>query len=640
MAPRRAVVMAVALAGGLVLGAPAWWLATWPLAWLGVAASAWALTVERSAVWAVLGAVGGGVLTRLLWLAWSAPMARAMIPGDADLQRIVAVGFVAIEAAPVVGLLAVGAAIRRLRGLVWLWLPVAWVVGERLQAAWTSVATDWVFTQLEWPPIMEALHAYGLIPTTLGCLFVAAAAGQALAQRRRWLLAPVAAVTVALAVAPPLAPGPVDLLAGVGAIHLRNETELPPVDTVDGDLDLVVWPEASFAAEPAVQEGSGGDLRLDAAPGGPDTWHLLGVETPARYGRQNMALAVAPDGAIAEARAKIALFPLFERPMLGFGGPGLVPGARVPLFTVGERPVVPMICGEFLDRGQVRRGVQAGGRILAVLARDRYQGGSTQADRHTLIMLRLRAIEFGLPAVYASLEGRAGFVSATGEVLARSAAGAPSGVLTWRPDRGGEDRTPARRPEVAVLYSQTSPGLRPDCRPGHCEFLALEGLTCGDQRARTVVVSAHGDGRRVGGLDPAALASKVACFEPELVVLDACYGASGPVLQALATHTDALVVGVPANLAARGLRYGPAFFEPGPALARAAALHTVPPSPLYVGHPKLAELAAAQAWVAEASGDALRPLVRSWVPTLVAVDVPGGSVLFPADWHRIGHPPP
>lgn len=637
--------LAVALLGGLLLGIPAWSLAAWPLAWAGIAASAWALARERSTLRAALWLVAGGVLTRLLWLAWSLPMARAMLPGDPALQALVGAGFVSIEALPVVGLLGVGAlAFGRVRSAACLWLPVAWVLGERIQARWTSVATDWLFTQLELPPIMEALHAFGLIPTTLACLFVAAGVGQALALRQRWLFAPAALVLGALALAPPLSPGNVELLAGIGAVHLRAETDVPAVDAVDGDLWLVVWPEASFTAQPAVKEGKGQGLRLDAAPGGPRTRHLLGLKTPARYGSQNMALAVDPDGTIGEARAKIVLFPFFERPFLGMGEAGLEPGERVPLFDIEGRPIIPLICGEFLDREQLRRGVEAGGRVLAVMARDRYQGGSTQADRHTLIMLRLRAIEFGVPAVYASLEGRASFVSAAGEVLARSDAGAPSGVLTWHPGRGGEDRTPPRSPSVTVLYSKASPGLRPDCLPGRCEYRTVEGLECPPEGAKTVIVSGHGDGQQVLGLAPEALAERIACFRPELVVLDACYSASGPVLSALAARTRALVVAVPAYLAARGFRYGPELYGSLPVEQRAAAIRTDPPTPLYVGHPDLAALAAARAWVAAADGDTLRPLVRSWVPTLVAVEVPvgvppGRPVLFPADWRVIGHPP-
>ncbi|MCO4760919.1 MAG: hypothetical protein KC502_05405 [Myxococcales bacterium] len=632
--------LTVAILGGLLLGLPAWSLQTWPLAWLGIGASAWALAKEP--VWhrAMLGVLAGGVVTRVLWLAWSLPMARAMIPDDPGMQAIVTVGFVAIETVPVVGLLCVGAAaLHRLRGTVCIWLPALWVVGERLQAQWTSVATDWLYTQLEFPPIMEALRTFGLVPATLACLFVAAAVGQAWALRQKWLLIPVGVVLVALAAAPPLPPGSADELAGIGAVHLRSETALPTVDAIDSDLDLVVWPEASFAAEPTVQEGSGAGLRLDAAPGGQRAQHLVGVRTPPRYGRQNMALLVEPDGLISQARAKIALFPLFERPFLGFGGPGLVPGERVPLFQVGERQVITLICGEFLDRELVARGVAAGGKLLAVMARDRYQGDSTQADRHTLIMLRLRAIEFGVPAVYASLEGRASFVSATGAVLARSAADANSGVLTYHPDRGAQDRRPPRDPVVTVLYSKATPKLRPDCMPGRCTFLPIEGLTCPQAPTRTVVVSGHSDGTLVAGLAPEALAKLVSCFKPELVVLDACYGAAQPILDALATPTKRLVVAVPANLAARGLRYGRAFYGDGPVAERAAAIQTWPPSPLYVGRPDRAALAAATSWVERASGDTLRPLVRSWVPTLVAKPLPGGDVLFPADWRKIGHPP-
>ena len=626
------------VAGGGLLGISGLAPDAWPLAWAGVVATSWALTVERSAARSVLALVVGGVLIRAFWFGWSPDMARAMWPDGPT--ALYTVGFVLVESLPVVATLAVLARLFHGRpGWVKVWLPLGWVVAERLQADWTSVSSDWVFTQVDCAPIMDALGAWGLIVTTWLCLFVAASFGEALALRR-WNIAGGVAALVLLGLAPPLPAGDPGLLAGIGVVHMPDGFHLPVVDRVDADLKVVVWPETILNAQPALKEGRHQTWHLDAAPGGPGTWHLVGAQTPPRYGSQNMALSVAPDGAVTQARAKSVLMPVFERPFLGLGRDDLIPGDMDPVVEAAEVPFIPLLCGEVLHRELVAAGVRAGGKVLAVMARDKYQGGSTLADRHVLTVLRLRAIEGGVPAVYASLGGRATIVSARGEVLARSAPGAEAGVLTWSPARGAEDHSPQLVPPVTVLYSRKAPAPVPDCPPGYCAYIAIEDARCPREAAATLVVSAHGDGERIGGLEPQALATVVACLHPKLVVLDACYGASAPVLKALGEHTDALIVAVPAFLAARGFRYGAAFFSDLPAEERAAAIATHPPSPLYVGRPDPAAMSAVEGFVSTADGDTLRPLVRSWVPTLVAVNVdPSNEVLVPADWRRIGHPP-
>lgn len=591
---------------------------------------------------AVLALLVGGLVTRCLWFSWSPAMASAMVADNASMQALVAVGLVIVATLPVVVLLCVGAAtFHGRRQWVRLWLPIAWVAGERVQATWTSVASDWLHTQVDVTQLMQALGCYGLVPTTWACLFVAASAGEALEIRRWRAFVPASIALVGLLAAPALPKGNLELLEGIGAVHMPTATQVPAVDRVDEDLRVLVWPEVSFAARPLVGEGPGAGAHFGTAPGGPGTSHVLGVETAPRYGRRNMAMVVDPEGVVVQARAKRVLFPVFERPFLGVGEAAFVPGERPAVLEIAGTKVIPLICGEFLTRALVAEGVAAGGEVLMVMARDRYQGESALADREVLAHLRLRAIEYGIPAVYASMGGQATFVSASGEVLARSNANDSSGVLTWRQTTGAEDRVPAHEPTVTVLYSRDSPWLRPDCMPGRCEYLAVEEMaSCPERSSRTVVVSAHGDAERIAGLGPAELAALVACFEPELVVLDACFGATTPMLIALGEATDARVVAVPAFVAGRGLRYEPDFFSELELDRVVAAVRTDPPSPLYVGRPDPRALAEAEAAVATADVETLRSSVRSWNPALVGVRLATGQeVLVPMDWRRIGHPP-
>jgi hypothetical protein len=306
---------------------------------------------------------------------------------------------------------------------------------------------------------------------------------------------------------------------------------------------------------------------------------------------------------------------------------------------VGGRAVIPLVCGEILTRALVAEGRAGGGELLVVMASDRYQARRAQPDWQVLAHVRLRAIEYGLPAVYASIEGRASFVGPDGRVLARSDAGADSGVLTWSAVEGGHDHQ-RRDPTTAVLYSKHTPWLRPDCAPGRCRFHALEDvdLDCASVApSRTVIVAGHANTEQMLGRTPGEVAAAAACFGPDLVVLDTCFGASTPVLRAFAG--DALVVAAPSTVPGDGLRYGPALFGDGPAEERARAVVSEPPSPLYVDKPDVATLRELEAAVAATPGDQLRERVRSWVPTLVAAGAGGQPVLVSADWRRIGEPP-
>ncbi|MFP2932042.1 nitrilase-related carbon-nitrogen hydrolase [Pyxidicoccus sp. 3LG] len=85
--------------------------------------------------------------------------------------------------------------------------------------------------------------------------------------------------------------------------------------------------------------------------------------------------------------------------------------------------VVTVICYEVFSRSLVLRGTQAGGELLAVLVSDRPLAGSRIAMEQSLGVVLLRAVEFQLPAVRASLGGISALISPDGRILARSEPG-------------------------------------------------------------------------------------------------------------------------------------------------------------------------------------------------------------------------
>lgn len=139
---------------------------------------------------------------------------------------------------------------------------------------------------------------------------------------------------------------------------------------------------------------------------------------------------------------------------------------------------------------------------------------------------------------------------------------------------------------VVVLYSaQDDDSLTPPpCATGDCQAVELESFTCSREMspARTVIVTGHSLPPVYVHQSPEALARVLRCLQPELVVLDTCYGFSTPLLDALLQEgLTPLVLGATYRLPPEGLRYDARFFAQGlSAHERAAHVGTRSGAPL------------------------------------------------------------
>lgn len=116
--------------------------------------------------------------------------------------------------------------------------------------------------------------------------------------------------------------------------------------------------------------------------------------------------------------------------------------------------------------------------------------------------------------------------------------------------------------EVTILHSETHDGLDlAHCPAGaSCAEIDVADLECGTHRANVVVLAGETTPPQILGESPAALADKIACLQPELIVFDISYGFSAPILYELALRdVDAMVVGAQGYLA-DGLTFQDGFF--------------------------------------------------------------------------------
>lgn len=657
--PRRVwIAGAFAVAGGLLglaLAEPTLAALAWPSAALVAAALSW----TRRVVAAFAGAALVQFIAFFIALDWVMGM-NAM---TFDFTLAENVGFMLAQAGawalPFASAVTLGYVIFRRRLWVVWWLPVAWVVGETLRFEVMVVALgDWMASQWQFTPALRAVGHLGWWGANALCLAAAFSVGCAAAARRPRFAAPALLATLTLALLPALPTAGVERLEGVVAVHTRSTVELPhgppPIDGPDDATELVIWPESAFELRPRLPEGVVDGARIRPLLFGSDAAHLVGLITswPRRL-PQNQAVAISPDGAV-HTRAKRRLMPVAEGTALRvFGDDIFERGQAAPLLRVAGRAIIPLICGEFMSRALVAEGRAAGGEVLAVLARDQMMH-SARARRQLLAIQVLRSVEYGLPSVRASYGGEANFVAPDGRVLAAAGPGT-NGLLRWDPARGARDHdyfgraiepgvaapTPPA-PDIAVLYDDETPRFRTRCPAGRCRYHPLgdDDDVCVGESASTVIVAGHGDGRRWASQSAEALAARIRCFEPALVVIDTCLGAAAPLMAALA-DLDAVVVAASTMISLDGLEYRRAFFEPGDPLERAHAVVDPVGTRLLRWRADRAEIDAAVAQADALSGAELRRRLASRQPPRVRVALgAAGEVLVPFEWHRAKSAPP
>lgn len=195
--------------------------------------------------------------------------------------------------------------------------------------------------------------------------------------------------------------------------------------------------------------------------------------------------------------------------------------------------------------------------------------------------------------------------------------------------------TTPRRDSIVVIYSSQDPAVVRtfECPADRCERVDLSDLRCtGDEApAPVVVVTGHsGPPDAYLHATPETLASAIACYRPELVVLDTCYGVSSPLLVALAARGMApFVVGPTYRLPAAGLLYEAPFFTDLPASARARFVRSRSGEPLSRFRLDAGRLRAALDDVAGWSVARLTAHLQCVLPNLVKVPIPGtGHILL------------
>lgn len=194
--------------------------------------------------------------------------------------------------------------------------------------------------------------------------------------------------------------------------------------------DFAIWPENSTDIDP-FRDTSAFD-QIDGAVQALGTPVLVGavLQGPDAEHVQNVGIVWSPTTGPGERYVKQHLVPFGE--YIPFRGvltkvisrldeipKDFAPGRTDGVLTIAGTPVGDLMCFEVAYDGLVRDLVDDGGRMLVVQTNNATYAGTGQLEQQFAIS-RYRAVESGREVVVASTDGISGFLSASGDVLAKS----------------------------------------------------------------------------------------------------------------------------------------------------------------------------------------------------------------------------
>jgi len=181
------------------------------------------------------------------------------------------------------------------------------------------------------------------------------------------------------------------------------------------------------------------------------------------------------------------------------------------------------------------------------------------------------------------------------------------------------------RPQTVVLYSvEDPPAVHTACAAETCTAIAVEELQCTrDRVVSTVILGGHSLPPTYLNHTAEEIAAAVACLEPELLILDTCYGFSLPLLEALAgRNLQPILVGTTTKLPPNGLRYGALFSSTRDSWEAATMVEARSGVPVQRWRLDPQELAYVRRTVDQWDRDQLMDHLVHRLPNLVRVDLP------------------
>ena len=208
------------------------------------------------------------------------------------------------------------------------------------------------------------------------------------------------------------------------------DSHLTQTQSLDGNFDLVVWPESStgFNNDPGVHRRVQNDISTEALR--LDSYFLIGGDRPVQNQYfENYGIFINKNGEILDQYLKQHPVPFGEYipfrkyldwiPPLALVPRDMIRGDGQKIFMVNDTKISTVISFEGSFQRYIRNSVQDGAELVVILTNQASYGESGMSDQF-ILMSRANAISNGRPIVHAAITGKSAFIDHKGKVISKT----------------------------------------------------------------------------------------------------------------------------------------------------------------------------------------------------------------------------
>ena len=208
------------------------------------------------------------------------------------------------------------------------------------------------------------------------------------------------------------------------------DSHLTQTQSLDGNFDLVVWPESStgFNNDPGIHSKVQNEISAEALR--LDSYFLIGGDRPIQKKYfENYGIFINKDGEITGQYLKQHPVPFGEYipfrkylewiPPLALVPRDMIRGDSQKIFMVNDVKISSVISFEGSFQRYIRNSVQDGAELVVILTNQASYGESGMSDQF-ILMSRANAISNGRPIVHAAITGKSAFIDHKGTVISKT----------------------------------------------------------------------------------------------------------------------------------------------------------------------------------------------------------------------------
>ena len=208
------------------------------------------------------------------------------------------------------------------------------------------------------------------------------------------------------------------------------DSHLVQTQSLEGNFDLVVWPESStgFNNDPGVHSRVQNDISTEALR--LDSYFLIGGDRPVQKEYfENYGIFINTEGEVVDQYLKQHPVPFGEYipfrkyldwiPPLALVPRDMIRGDGQKIFMVNDTKISTVISFEGSFQRYIRNSVLDGAELVVILTNQASYGESGMSDQF-ILMSRANAISNERPIVHAAITGKSAFIDHNGKVISKT----------------------------------------------------------------------------------------------------------------------------------------------------------------------------------------------------------------------------